>query len=283
MKLTFNSIVIGGGANYFLISSDKGLNPDLDNVMVKIPRTDYGKSVTDHLALKLRSFDCMLVGDDAEDYRDKKRALKNFVRNSYTFQLDDETRQTNGSFTTYASYEFTGKIVAVDFTKEFVSHGNFMIQIACDDPFLYLLPAESDSITITTSGTVFPLVFPLVFSGVDNSLIVTNSGGVPVYPTITITGPGTEFVIINEDSDLDNKQFIYSATLLLGETLIITPVPNDPIKVRKNGVSVIQYSNSNFEALKLGLGESTLTFIVGSNNTAATSATVSFKSPFIGI
>lgn len=284
MKLIFDGVTLGGGSNYFLDDATKGLSGELNNVTLKIPRTDFSKNIADFLQPKIRVFTGTIVGDDVEDFRAKKRSFVNKLRQIYTFTLQDDYTNADGTTTIYEEYEFAGKIVEFDCNLELRSNmGRFRLQIFCEDPLLYLTTAVTDTSNIKQRGFTFPLVFPFVFTGRDNVLEVDNTGEVDVYPTITIHGAGTNFEIINESSEETNKVFTFTGTLNNIQELVLTPIITDPIKARLDGISVIQYTNNNFEALRLKPGANTLTFFLESGEDSFTEATISFKPAFIGI
>lgn len=283
MTLSFGGITIGGGPYYYLDRNMEGLDGSVEHVDIKVPRTDYSTDVSNYLAPKIRKFTGVIAGSNRADMRTKKRALANMLRNEYTFTLTDSYMES-GAMTTFAEYEFTGKIIDFQVNDDFhADYSRFMIQIFCEDPFLYSTTAVTDTCEVHTRGFYFPLIFPFVFTGRDNVMTVNNTGLVDVYPTITIHGSGYNFEIINETYDGDDKVFKYNGTLNSVQELVLTPTPTDPIKARVSGVSVIGLTNSNFEALVIKPGSNTLTFFLESGEDSFTEASISFKPAWVGI
>ena len=285
MKLAFNSITLGGGLPYFLDDKTKGLSGELNNISIKIPRTDYSKNIADYLDPKIRVFTGTFVGSDQEDFRSKKRDLVNMLRKSFLFTLTDDYVNNDGSTTVHETYEFTGKIIDFDCNLELRSNmGRYRLQVFCEDPLLYLTTPVTDECEVKPRGFTFPLFFPFVFTGRDNVMILDNTGEVDVYPTITIHGGGRNFEIVNETSDLSNKVFRYNASLNGIQELVLTPNVTEAVKARVGGISVVRNTNSNWEALKLKPGQNVLTFFLEEGTaTAETLASISFKPAFLGI
>lgn len=286
MKLIFSDITIGGGPNWFLEAWKGVEDVEVEDIFNAVPRSDYTESISDYLPRKIRSFDIRLVGNDVLDFRDKKRMIMNKIRQSFVFTLVDDIVNADRSVATYEVYEFSGKIISIKPYSESRSNTcGIQIQIACDDPFLYLPNFISKSVQVSQAGFIFPMIFPLVFSSSSSNIVLDNTGEATVYPEITITGPGSNFTIINETTDpsLIDKYFTYTGSLTAGDELVISSNPKNPIKVRRNGVVADAQTNFNFDALKLIKGINSFTFLVGSGQTAATIATLEFKPAFNSI
>ncbi len=279
MKLSFSDITLGGGPNYFL-TDWKGLDGSLDNNIIKIPRSDYSRNISDYLGIKSRTFKGTLVGNDADDFRDRKIGLINLLRQDFTFTLIDDYKNSDGSTTIYNTYQFDGKITSFEANAAMRSNlSEYLLQIACPDPLIYSSTLQTFTSKIHMPGFVFPFIFPFIFSGRDNQITVTNVG-VTVYPTITITGPLTNLTIKNERS---GEVFTYTDTLISTDQLVITPVTSDPIKIRKNGVSVLSLCNANWNTFLLEPGDTTLTFFLDSGEGPTTQAVLTYRDAYIGI
>ncbi|MFX1499344.1 MAG: hypothetical protein ACFFDH_00105 [Promethearchaeota archaeon] len=287
MRLLFDGLTLGNGPNYYLNSDlSPALDGSLDNITINVPRTDFTKDIDDFLSERIRAFTGTIVGNDQDDFRQKKRALANRLRQTFTFTLEDDYLDTDGSETIFDTYEFTGKIIDFTVNPGWISNkSNFILQIYCEDPNLYLLPEVNETLDITTPGFAFPLVFPFVFSGgTTNTITVINEGLVQVYPTITINGPLTNLTIVMNNDIFTNEQFVYTNTIVDGDSIVITPIPTDPIKVRdQDGDSVLRFTNSNFKAVTLQPGDNVLSFLADADIGENTSANIRFKSAFIAI
>jgi hypothetical protein len=285
MKISFGSYILGGGSNWYLKPDFKGLEAKIDNVAVRVPRTDYIRNITHYADNHLKAFSGRIVGNNVSNLRLLKRNLANEIGNTYTFTITDDIINADGTTTVYETYEITGKIIDVTVNDDFRTNTSLWgIQIYCEDPFFYLTTAVTDDCDIEPRGFTFPLIFPFVFSGRDNVMTLTNSGAIEIYPTITIHGALNNLEIVNETSSLTDKIFKYNSFLTESNVLVLTPKPNDPIKARKDGVSVIQYTNSNWDALKLKVGVNVLTFFLEEDSKGNnTKASISFKPGYWGI
>lgn len=416
MKLQWDNFTLGGGPNFFLDGELTGLSGQLQNIVINIPRTDYTKNVDDFLTPKLFFFTGTLIGDDPEDYREKKREFANELRKEFTFTLIDDIVRGESWYTpvdtrwrkrikltipasaiggdltdqdvyvnlsnlpasfftdilsdgadiaitettsqtkllrllenlsiggqsgdlyftapfisstvdtdfyiyynnpageevndgtkvspvttvtihgietfesacfsfTFAKYEFDGKLVAVDPNIDIRSNkGRYQIQIAAPDPFLRQLPAIVEQATITLGGWIYPKIYSHVYAGDGNSITITNTGGVDVYPVIVLTGGFTDLTIRAENSLLANKDFEYNAAVVSGDFITLNPIPNEPIKAKDSaGNSVVQNTNDNFEALKLQPGVNTFTFFTTGGIDVNTDVSFSYNPTFIGI
>src|SRR5690554_1888511 len=99
MRLIFDGITLGQAKNYG-ISLVEGLSGDLRNINIEIPDSDFTRNITNRLNPKIRTFSGVLVGDDAEDFRERKRQLVNKLRQNYTFTLEDRY-QDGGGYTVF--------------------------------------------------------------------------------------------------------------------------------------------------------------------------------------
>lgn len=279
MKLSFSSITLGGGPNYFL-TDWKGLDGDLDNVIIKIPRTDYSREISDYLSTKIRTFTGTLLGNSANDFRTKKLNLVNLLRQDFTFTLVDDYKNSDGSITVFGTYQFNGKIISFDANQGMRSNlSEYTLQIVSEDPMIYSSTLNTFTSKIHMSGFIFPLVFPLLFASTDNQMSINNTN-TAVYPTITITGPLTNLTVKNETT---GEFFTYTGTLTSTDQLVITPIIPDPIKIRKNGVSVLSSCNANWDTFLLSPGVTVLTFLLDSGEDTTTSAVLTYRDAYIGI
>lgn len=285
MKLIFDNLTLGDGQNYTLGRKVLGLSGNLDLTKIKIPRSDYSRHISSYLGDKIRIFSGWILGEGLDDIRERKRELKNRLRQDYTFTLVDDYIDANGDTVVFASYTFNGRLqeALCDDEQWFADKVPYSIMISSEDPYLYDVNAISDTASIKERGFTFPLIFPFVFTGQDNVIVVNNTGGVPVFPTITLHGALRNLEIVHENATTVNKSFTYSGVLTGSDELIITPFPYDPIKVRKNGVSALRNTNYNFAALEMPVGINTFTFFLDSDEDSNTEASISFSPAYIGI
>jgi hypothetical protein len=286
MKIAFDGITIDGfGSTRYHLTDMGGFNPDPEHVSTKVPRTDYTKFISDFFKEKIRTIEFEIESTSESDWRDLKRAMLGRIRNDYTFTItDDYYDLSTSSLVTYDTYTFDGRIIAITDDPEYSQLKTKMqIQIASEDPTIYGSPEVSESISIVAAGFGFPFGFPFGFGGATNVIEVTNTGNAPVYPTITITGGGTNFTITVPTATTTDQVFEYNSTVVTGEQLIITPFPYDPTKARINGTSVIQNTNNNFDVLAVNPGVNTFVLNAVSGLDASSAANITFKPGCVGI
>jgi hypothetical protein len=285
MKFSFDGITIDGfGATQYHLTDFAGFDTEVDNIMVRVPRSDYSTYVSDFADTKIRTLTFELLEVDQTQFRTIKRAMMNRITVPLTFTITDDYKDSNNTLQTFATYEFQGKIISVQDRHNYAQNKSIMqLQIASEDPTISILPESDSTLSITLGAFGFPFGFPFGFVGAENILTVNNTGDVPVFPTITLVGPGVNWSINVTTAIQEDKLFTYSATLLAGERAIITPFPWDPVKIRKNGVSVVSDTNFNFDPLVLNPGINTLVFQVESSVSAATEANITFKPGTRGI
>lgn len=184
----------------------------------------------------------------------------------------------------YATYEFEGRIVDANPNMDVNSNrSRYSLSIAAPNPFFSELPTISQTLSIIEDGIIFPIIFPVVFGGGESSIAVTNNGNADAYPTIILTGGFNDLTIINENLTSNNR-FLYTQPLVSGDTITITPIPSDPIKIRaSDGSSLIQNTNSNFDILKLTPGVNSFSFFTSGGIDGNTSAQFTFNNTYIGI
>ena len=80
----------------------------------------------------------------------------------------------------------------------------FMISLKSFDPIMYDASQQQISAPtpVITFGNSFALTFPITFTGSSPTTVLAhNSGNIPVYPTVVITGPVTNPHVSNDDKD----------------------------------------------------------------------------------
>lgn len=282
MKLSFDGITLGQTKNYG-ISDIQGLSGDLRNINIEIPDSDFSRNITDRLEPKVRTFSGVLVGDDAEDFRERKRAIANRLRNTYTFTLEDSYQQ-NGVYTAFETYEFTGKIITIDPNRNFNNtHANYILQIMCGDPLFYKASGTTGEIAILPDqGIHVPVYLPAQFTLADNSFTVTNNGGVNGHLDITLNGAGNVWNILNNSTGLS---YTLNYSIADGDFVTINPRPSQAINtVDSAGNSLEEYVLGTYDTFLIGAGESvTYNITVNSGLTASSTVEYGFREPFIAI
>lgn len=131
---------------------------------------------------------------------------------------------------------------------------------------------------LTSGGYVYPVVYPVIYSPGSSPTTVTNSGGVPIYPTVTLTGSATNPVLTNRTTGM-----FTSLVLTTGTSDVITINMNPTLRsILLNGGSVFgsQGSGSSFWSLLQGGNSIALTTSSGSDTVTGL---IKWRSGIMGI
>ena len=278
MQFIFDNVTIGGNANYKLKDWDLGIS--LDNVNIKQPRSDLSKNVADWFNVNVKTLAFTLIGSNQSDYRDKKLVMINKLRNTYTFQMIDRYKNADGTYIIYASYQFTGKITDIKKTNELSNKCDFELKITCEDSLLYSTTVNSLSTGIITYSLYVPVFLPAQFVTNTNSISINNTG-IDTDVTFTLHGAFKNLRISN--SAVPNEIFTYTDSLSTIDSLVITTIDSDPIKVRKNTIPAIAYTNTNWLPLKLKNGVNVFSFYTDGNTDVNTLALITYQLAYKGI
>ena len=152
------------------------------------------------------------------------------------------------------------------------------------DPFWYDDTETTETFAASgTSAAFFPIpnattgsFITLTSSEVFGSLVVTNDGDVPVYPTWTIEGPGSSITLRNVTT---GKVITLSAngglTLTAGQTLEIDTRPGSTL-IERDSANVAAYLSDASELWPLALGANTIQIEMG-GSTADSTVAISYR------
>jgi hypothetical protein len=101
---------------------------------------------------------------------------------------------------------------------------NASVQLEATDPYFYSSPTLAPTIGLPTpgGGMAFPISFPVSFGGgtTANQATLTNSGDVPCYPVLVITGPCLNPSISNQ-SIAGNPTLSFNLQMSAGDRLVL--------------------------------------------------------------
>lgn len=282
MRLIFDGITLGQAKNYG-ISLIEGLSGDLRNINIEIPDSDFTRNITNRLNPKIRTFSGVLVGDDAEDFRERKRQLVNKLRQNYTFTLEDRY-QDGGGYTIFETYEFEGTIITIDPNRNFSNtFSRYVLQIQCADPFLYKASATSGEISLTAAeGIHLPVYLPAHFGDSSNTFMITNSGETAGYVDVVLTGGGNVWTVNNNTTGLS---YVLNRSIADSDYVTINPRPSQPINTTDSSDNSLEaFVIGSYDTFKIEASQTaTFTVDVNSGITDNSSVSFTFREPFIGI
>jgi hypothetical protein len=156
----------------------------------------------------------------------------------------------------------------------------FKIELMAPDPTIYD-DATGTELTATvpllvSGGYTYDVTYPVTYLGGTSPTTVTNSGDVDVFPTITLTGTGTNPIITNR---LTNEFLGLSLTTGASDVIEID-MRQRTILLNGGSIFALQTAGSTFWSLEPGGNPIALTT---SNGADTVSAEVSWRSGFMGI
>jgi hypothetical protein len=155
--------------------------------------------------------------------------------------------------------------------------GEFFLDLYAPDYQLYSQSETSVTLTRTVGGGfILPVILPIVFSAsTGGTATATNNGTTESFPTVTISGPMTNPLVI--DSTL-NRYVQLNLTINTGEQVIID-MKNKTIV--KGGQSVLQNKVAGSQFWWLNPG-SNLLRIQSSSGSDTGTVQVSFRHAYLG-
>jgi len=277
MILNINNLIsLGGASDQAKIKEGvKGLErPTSKTNLVSLARDNKSVTQSNRFDRREITFSCVLFGFSLTDFYQKMRALQNYL---YNFETEIPFTLTTFE-TTPTVYQSKGLInIAFDLPR--LGFGEFEITITCPDPYFRSVATTSYSLTFAQNGIQIPFQIPsLIGSGLTNNTVtVVNGGGIEIFADLLLTGPFQNITIWNQTTNKfttigsSTDQYVLSG----GNTLSISRP-----KVLENSVTNRYNYLSSFDALKLAVGNNILQVVTNGSNTAATTATFSFKNTF---
>lgn len=212
----------------------------------------------------------------SSDVYSKRRLLSKALRQTGVMKLV--------KFTTYDDLhlQFECEVVKVLNPYTHKIH-TFLIEMIAPDWRFYSQTESSYDVgqTIVQGGASIPTPIPMpiglsVSSSTDVSNIITNNGNETTDPIITITGPGTDFLVRNEATE---QEFTLETTLVGGDEVVIDVKRRTVVL---NGVTNL-YGSLVGDLWSLIPGQNELRFLVSSGLTVDTNLNVSFRDAYSGI
>lgn len=253
-----------GGADNTIISNSV---PGLDGVYVQGIRTES------------RVITCFIHvdGRDRKDMYDKRFTLIQRLAAS----------DTPGMLYYYNDYT-TMRIAAIpqsspNFTDRIKNYNRADISFYCPSPYWESLIDKSGYMAYTDAGFEFPFEFDISFAALSNETVLLNSGSVPAPLEITIHGPASNPVIIN---DTTGDKIGLSKELQTGETLVInTKRGNKSVVIHHTDGSIedaFQYIDPSTEFFSLQPGENRLLY-QSDNESEQTQIYIKYRELYVGV
>ena len=153
----------------------------------------------------------------------------------------------------------------------------YQITMKCENPFF----TGTSLVTGTTGptsggGTPVPMPVPTPVGNLPSYASVTNSGDMSVYPTITLLGPVSYPVIVNQTT---GKTFTLGVDVLAGETITMY-YDQTGFYVLNGSTNYYQYFTGDFPAVIVG---GNLFTLGGTGTNANTLLTISFYEAYLSI
>lgn len=215
-----------------------------------------------------------LVGGDVYNQR---RLLNRALRQTGTIKLV--------KFTTYDNLllQFEAEVAKLVNPYTHKIH-KFLIELVAPDWRFYSQTEQSRDIAQTSviGGTSIPASIPMSIASptaTDSELsnIITNNGNEQTDPVITISGPGTTFIVGNVTTD---KEFTLDVTLVEGDSVVIDVKTRT---VTKNGTTNL-YADFTGDFWSIAPGQNELRFNVNSGlELDETNLNIKFRDAYNGV
>lgn len=184
-------------------------------------------------------------------------------------------------FTTYDSLDLQAEVEVVGYTAPYKKAVNrYKVECVAPDPRFYSQTLQTSNTSETTSqgGLSIPTAIPASFSDTGGSgpVIVNNGGTVASPPTLTITGPGTNFTIQNITT---GKTMKLNTTLSSGETVVFDVVDRTVTK----GSNQNLYGSFSGSWWELEPGDNEINFQASSGSDSDTNLKIEFRDAYIGV
>lgn len=256
----------------------------LDDNFERFAGTNFYKNTNSFFNRAVRLFSGRILGDSSlaagtarrNDFENRLHEFRSLLNNEFEFRLVNNYKLPDGTDSTFKEYTFSGKIVEAKLDDFFSDHARYTLQIACESPYIQDSTEIMQRVNIEQLGFYFPVYFPFQFSGTNSTITINNTSGVELFPNLDINGSGTNFKIASNLGT--GRQLEINTTISSNEKINITPQPNDPIKIRKAGVSIYSFTNFEFDIFRVPpYSEVEFRFSVDSNNDANTSAEMRYR------
>jgi hypothetical protein len=274
--LQFNGITIGLGGNYHLETIEGLLLGNIEFNSYLIPQTNASKFVSNYIKSKIITIDVGIRGDDLADFYVKRKALLNAVYPKANQSIEFTYTTDEGDI-----YVFNGVLRGAP--SENTRSGayqvlGFSFYIPNGQIKGNILNSQTLSQAGVATGAVLPWTLPVLLGAATGGATISNAGNGYAPINITITGPGTNFTILNQTTG--ESLAIENLTLIAGQTIEIDGTNQT---VKQAGVSIYQYVSATSTFINLAPGNNNLAFYVGSGATSQTQAVITWYNTYVGI
>jgi hypothetical protein len=274
--LQFNGITVGIGGNYHLETLEGLLLGNIEFNSYLIPQTNSSKFISNYIKSKIITVDIGVRGNDLADFYVKRKALLNAVYPQANELVEFTYTTDEGDV-----YIFNGALRGVP--AENTRSGAYQVL-----GFSFYIPdgqirnGTLNSVTLSQTGAptgaVLPWTLPVLLGAPTGGATLNNAGNGYAPINITISGPGTGFVIYN---NLTNEKIeINNLTLNSQQTI---EIDGSAQTVKQSGVSIYQYVTADSVFPTLAPGNNTLSFYVSTGATSSTQAVITWYNTYVGI
>lgn len=160
-------------------------------------------------------------------------------------------------------------------------HQMLVLQFRASDPWWYDTITSTRTFTTADAGAFFP-IFPLSLSGseVFAEASITNGGDTYAWPTITITGPGSDPVVRNVTTGklLD----LTGVTLSSGESIEINTAPGFKTVIKNDGTNLFPSLTTDSSLWRIERGTNTLRVEMG-GSTADSQVGLTYRQRWLSV
>lgn len=275
-QAVINGLTIGTWASGYLFKRLGGFDMPEATIEVKGRGSYHGALIGNKFyGRRIMSIEGEIIGDDAADYEEKRRALQDAL--DLIDGVQTVVFTTRGGLVVRADVVINRK-VEMPYVAGQVIRGDFRIEFISQYPFLLGNVEQVEEITIGAGGGgAIPMAVPFsLANGATGGTVITNDGNAPAYPTIRIYGAIQNPTLTNQTT---GKTLSITYTLSSDTDYIDIDIYNRTAK-NASGATIKRYVTGDWWTLAVGANTIKLS---GSAESPSHKAEITFRDSYLGL
>lgn len=245
-----NGLTIGALDSGFIFKSLAGFDYPTVRMNVKENGNYHGARFgSAYYGARVMTIEGEILGDDPDDYEEKRRALGQ----AFTILngLQQVTFTTRGGLILKADCIINNRL-EMPYEAGLMQRGSFRIELIAPFPFFLSSTTQTSTVYVFEGGGAeIPAELPLTFGdSLASDVDINNLGNVEAYPIIRLHGIMTDPVIKNNTSDL---LLSLDYTLSTTEQYIEIDTYRRTVKRGDTGANIFASATGDFWTLKTGI------------------------------
>lgn len=275
-SIVFNGLTIGEYQTGYLLGNTSGFDYPITDIDIRDRGNYIGAELGSYLyGRRVMTLEGEIVGADADDYEDKRRALEQAL--DVMIGLQTFTITTRGGIIVQTD-AIINKKPELPYQKGQIIRGAFQIELSSPYPFFLGTTEQSTEVShFIGGGGALPARLPFSLgSGGSGATTIVNAGNGQAYPVIRLYGVITNPSITNVTTG-KSLSFTYS----LASSTDYIEIDTFYRTVKLNGITNIrQYLSGDWWSLIQG--NNSIKFR-GSDYSASAVAVITYRDTYIGI